>query len=110
MPPAARIGDNASGTPHCHSVHPWSPVPHPCIGPIAKGASKTMIGGPPAARMGDTGTHAACCGANTYNITKGSSTVMIENMAAARQGDATLHCGMASGSIIIGAPTVIIGG
>lgn len=109
-PPAARISDNALGIPHCHSVHPWSPVPHPCTGPIVKGAPTVLIGGMPAARLGDTGTHAACCGPNTYNIIKGSATVMICGMPAARLGDSTLHCGMASGNIIAGCPTVMIGG
>jgi uncharacterized Zn-binding protein involved in type VI secretion len=110
MPPAARVGDNSLCVPHCHSVHPWSPIPHPCTGPIVKGSPNVMICGPPAARLGDNGTHAACCGPNTYNIIKGSGTVMINNMPSARLGDSTLHCGMASGNIIVGAPTVIIGG
>lgn len=110
MPPAARIGDNSVGTPHCHSVHPWSPVPHPCVGPIVSGEATVLIVGPPAARLGDDGTHAACCGANTYKITKGSGTVIIGGKPAARLGDSTQHCGMASGSIVVGAPTVIIGG
>ncbi len=108
--PAARVGDLAQGAPHCHSVHPWSPIPHPCAGPIAAGAPTVMIASMPAARMGDNGTHTACCGANTYMITKGSATVMIAGMAAARMGDMTQHCGMAPGSIQAGAPTVMIGG
>jgi uncharacterized Zn-binding protein involved in type VI secretion len=37
---------------------------------------------------------------------KGSATVMIGNMPAARIGDSTAH----GGSIILGYPTVIIGG
>lgn len=110
MQPAARVGDNASGTPHCHSVHPWSPVPHPCIGAIVKGAPTVTICGPPAARVGDNGTHAACCGPNTYMITKGSATVTICGQPAARMGDMTQHCGMVPGNIIMGAPTVTIGG
>jgi len=40
------------------------------------------------------------------SIVKGSSTVMIGGMPAARQGDTTAH----GGSIVIGCPTVIIGG
>lgn len=110
MMPAARIGDTATGIPHCHSVHPWSPIPHPCIGPIVKGLPTVLIVGSPAARVADNGTHAACCGPNTYMITKGSATVLIGSMPAARLGDSTLHCGMAPGNIIMGAPTVLIGG
>lgn len=110
MPPAARVTDNSQGIPHCHSVHPWSPVPHPVVGPIASGSPDVMIAGLPAARLGDPGTHAACCGPNTYKIVQGSSSVFTNNKPQARQGDTTLHCSMASGAIIVGAPTVIVGG
>lgn len=110
MPPCARVGDNSLGTPHCHSVHPWSPVPHPNVGPIASGSPDVLVGGPPCARLGDDGTHAACCGPNTYKIIKGSGTVLVNGKPCARLGDSTLHCNMASGSIIIGLPTVLVGG
>jgi uncharacterized Zn-binding protein involved in type VI secretion len=39
-------------------------------------------------------------------IAKGSSTVMIGGKPAARIGDTTVH----GGSIVVGAPTVMIGG
>jgi len=74
------------------------------------GAGTVFINNLPAARMNDTGVHAACCGPNTFQIMQGSGTVTIENMSAARMGDTTLHCAMASGSIITGSPTVSIGG
>ncbi len=110
MPSAARVTDIAVGALHCHSVHPWSPIPHPVQGPIMAGAGTVFINNLPAARMNDTGVHAACCGPNTFQIMQGSGTVTIENMSAARMGDTTLHCAMASGSIITGSPTVSIGG
>lgn len=112
MPPAARITDNSQGIPHCHSVHPWSPVPHPVIGPIVSGSPDVIILGQPAARLMDTGVHASavCCGPNVYEIVKGSGTVYTNNKPQARLGDTTLHCKMASGAIIMGAGTVIVGG
>ncbi|MEL6346155.1 MAG: PAAR domain-containing protein [Myxococcota bacterium] len=109
--PAARMNDNAQGTPHCHSVHPWSPVPHPVIGPITAGSPNTTIEGMAAARLNDPGAHssAVCCGPNTYIITQGSSTVTTNDLPQARLGDQTLHCGMATGAIIMGAGTVLVG-
>lgn len=109
--PAARVTDKAQGTPHCHSVHPWSPVPHPVIGPVVAGSPDTTIEGQPAARVGDNGVHdsAVCCGPNTYIITKGSGTVYTNNIPQVRLGDDTLHCGMAKGSMITGAGTVTVG-
>jgi uncharacterized Zn-binding protein involved in type VI secretion len=108
MPQAARVGDIAVGTPHCHSVHPWSPVPHPVSGPIQTGAATVYIENSQAARLNDMGIHAACCGPNTYMIVSASGTCIIEGSAAARVGDTTLHCGTAAGSIVSGASTTMI--
>ena len=112
MPPAARITDDSQGIPHCHSVHPWSPVPHPVIGPIISGSPDVIIESQPAARIGDNGVHASavCCGPNTYVITQGSSSVFTNDIPQSRLTDSTLHCGMATGVIIMGASTVIVGG
>lgn len=71
-------------------------------GPIAVGAPTVMICFMPAARVGDTVT---CVGPPDV-IAKGSMTVMIGGMPAARFMDSTVHGGM----IVMGAPTVIIGG
>ena len=79
------------------------PVPHvggPIIGP---GAPTVLIGGLPAARVGDTAT---CTGSAPDSIVQGSSTVLIGGVPAARMGDATAH----GGSVTAGLPTVIIGG
>lgn len=71
-------------------------APTPIIPP---GAPTVLIGGLPAARMGDT------CGADA--ILKGSTTVLIGGLPAARVGDPS-----AAGGAIMppGALTVLIGG
>jgi len=89
MLPAARVTDMIVSTATLG-------VPTPIIPP---GAPTVLIGGLPAARLGDT------CGVDA--IVKGSATVMIGGMPAARVADIT-----ASGGAIIppGALTVLIGG
>ncbi len=98
MPPAARITDMHT----CPMQTPGTPpIPH-VGGPIVKGAPNVLIGFMPAARVGDTCT----CVGPPDAIVKGSATVMIGYMPAARMGDTTAH----GGSIVAGAPNVIIGG
>ena len=60
--PAARMGDNVmQDTPHCHApIHPPAPTPTPVPHPgmplaIIKGEPTVLIGGQPAARVGDIG-------------------------------------------------------
>jgi len=96
MPFAARITD-------LH-VCPMTtgPVPHvggPVIGP---GAPTVLISFLPAAVMGDS----AVCVGPPDSIVQGSATVLIGNKPAARMGDTCAH----GGSIVLGCPTVIIGG
>ncbi|SFM60651.1 Zn-binding Pro-Ala-Ala-Arg (PAAR) domain-containing protein, incolved in TypeVI secretion [Chitinophaga sp. YR627] len=96
MPPAARLTDM--------HVCPMStgPVPHvggPVSGP---GVPTVLIGGMPAATVGDM---LVCTGPPDV-IVKGSATVMIGGKPAARMGDSTAH----GGSIVLGCPTVMIGG
>ena len=77
-------------------------VPH-VGGPILPpGALTVLIAGMPAARVGDMCT---CVGPPDV-IAKGSMTVMIGGMPAARMGDLTAH----GGTIVLGAPTVMING
>ena len=77
-------------------------VPH-VGGPILPpGGITVLIGGLPAARVGDLCT----CVGPPDSIILGSTTVLIGGMPAARMGDITAH----GGSIILGCPTVIIGG
>ena len=78
------------------------PIPHvggPIVGP---GVPTVMIGGLPAAVLGDQ----CVCVGPPDSIEKGSATVMIGGKPAARMGDTTAH----GGQIVIGNPTVMIGG
>jgi uncharacterized Zn-binding protein involved in type VI secretion len=98
MPPAARISDMHT----CPMVTPGvPPIPH-VGGPINMGFPKVMIGFMPAARVGDM----AICVGPPDAIALGSSTVWIGFMPAARMGDLTAH----GGTIVLGCPTVMIGG
>lgn len=95
MPAAARIGDMHT----CPMV--TGNVPH-VGGPILPAGEPTvLIGGNPAARVGDM----AVCTGPPDSIVSGSSTVYIGGMPAARMGDSTAHGGV----IVLGLPTVIIG-
>ena len=96
MPLAARVGD-------MHTC-PMSDGPKPHVGGpvIPPGAPTVLIGGQPAAKVGDMLT----CAGPPDSIIKGSATVLIGGMPAARQGDSTAHGGV----ITVGCPTVIIGG
>lgn len=99
MPLAARITDMHT----CPMQTPGlPPIPHvggPIVGPSV---STVLIGKLPAAVMGDS----CVCVGPPDSIVKGSSTVMIGGKPAARMGDTCAH----GGSIVIGCPTVIIGG
>jgi uncharacterized Zn-binding protein involved in type VI secretion len=75
-------------------------VPH-VGGPIALGMPNVLIGGLPAARVGDL---AVCVGPPDV-IALGSFTVLIGGAPAARMGDLTAH----GGTIVLGMPTVLIG-
>jgi len=78
------------------------PVPHvggPIVGP---GVPTVLIGGMPAAVVGDMVT----CVGPPDTISKGSTTVLIGGKPAARMGDQTAHGGV----ITLGAVTVLIGG
>jgi uncharacterized Zn-binding protein involved in type VI secretion len=76
-------------------------VPH-VGGPIAApGAPTVLIGGLPAARVGDM---CVCVGPPDV-IALGAFTVLIGGQPAARMGDMTAHGGV----IVLGYPTVLIG-
>lgn len=93
--PAARITDMHV----CPMV--TGTVPH-VGGPILPpGEATVLIAGMPAAKVGDMAT----CTGPPDTIIAGSSTVFIGGMPAARMGDSTSH----GGTIILGAPTVLIG-
>jgi uncharacterized Zn-binding protein involved in type VI secretion len=96
--PAARIGDMHI----CPMVTPGvPPVPHvggPVMGP---GMPTVLIGGQPAAVVGDMCT---CVGPPDV-VVMGSVRVLIGGKPAARMGDSTAH----GGTIVIGCPVVLIG-
>jgi uncharacterized Zn-binding protein involved in type VI secretion len=77
-------------------------VPH-VGGPILPpGMPTVLIGKLPAARVSDKAT----CVGPVDAIAKGSGTVLIGGLPAARMGDSMAHGGV----IVVGCPTVIIGG
>ncbi|HWH62477.1 MAG TPA: PAAR domain-containing protein [Ginsengibacter sp.] len=96
MPFAARITDMHV----CPMV--TGVIPHVGGPVLPPGGVTVLIGGLPAARVGDL----CSCVGPPDSIVLGSTTVLIGGMPAARMGDTTAH----GGSIIIGCPTVIIGG
>ncbi len=78
------------------------PVPHvggPITGP---GVPTVLIGGIPAAVMGDLAT----CTGPPDTIATGSATVLIGGKPAARMGESTAH----GGQIVAGCANVVIGG
>jgi uncharacterized Zn-binding protein involved in type VI secretion len=97
--PAARLTDMHT----CPMQTPGiPPIPH-VGGPIAgPGAPTVLIGMLPAAVVGDM----CVCVGPPDSIIKGSATVMIGGKPAARMGDSTAH----GGTIVLGCPTVLIGG
>lgn len=84
-------------------AHGCPACPHPVSGRIATGSPQIAVGGIPAARLGDGGTHAACCGANIFEIVGGDPEVLIDGRPAAKVGSATKHCGGA-GTIVEAGP------
>lgn len=92
---AARVGDMHT----CPMT--TGTVPHVGGPVLPPGEATVMIGGQPAAKVGDMCT----CSGPPDTIVVGSSTVMIGGMPAARQGDSTSH----GGSITLGCATVMIG-
>ena len=96
MPPAARISD-MHVCPMVTGVvpHVGGPITGPCVPTV-------LIGNLPAAVVGDL---LVCVGPPDLIVT-GSATVLIGGKPAARVGDSTAH----GGSIVMGCPTVIVGG
>lgn len=96
MPPASRLTDMHV----CPQVtvlvpHVGGPILPPC-------APTVMIGFLPAARVMDP----CLCVGPPDMIAKGSTSVMTSFMPQARMGDMTVH----GGTIVMGLPTVMVGG
>lgn len=94
---AARITDMHV----CPMVNPGG-VPHVGGPVLPPGAPTVLIGGLPAACVGDM----LVCTGPPDSIVMGSATVLIGGKPAARMGDSTAH----GGTIALGCPTVLIGG
>lgn len=99
MPAAARLTDYHECPMETPAVVPIPHVGGPIIGP---GQPSVIIGGLPAATVGDK---LVCVGPPDF-IAKGSATVLIGGKPAARLGDTTTH----GGTIVLGEFTVMIGG
>lgn len=99
MPPAARLTDM-----HTCPMQTPAPVPIPHVGGpiIGPGAPTVLIGGLPAATLGSM----AVCVGPPDSLIQGSTSVLINSQPACRMGDNTAH----GGTIVLGDPTVLIGG
>ncbi len=94
--PAARVGDN-----HLCPVIDPGPKPH-VGGPILPpGCVTVLIGGMPAAGVGDM----ASCVGPPDTVTSGSTNVIIGNKPAARVTSRTAH----GGNVVKGCASVLIG-
>ncbi len=89
MPAIARLGDRVT-----HNYIQF--------GAITMGATRTIVNGAPAARVGDL---AMCPKHGPQPIASGSAVVMVEGQPVARVGD-TLACG----AIIVGGATTVEAG
>jgi len=99
MPPAARLTDMHVCPMQTPAVVPIPHVGGPIVGP---GTPTVLIGGMPAAGVGDM----CVCVGPPDAIVMGSTTVLIGGKPAARLGDTTAHGGV----IVLGCFTVMIGG
>jgi uncharacterized Zn-binding protein involved in type VI secretion len=95
MPPAARLTD-------MHTCPLATPQPH-VGGPVTgAGVPNVLIGGLPAAALGDV----CICAGPPDAVVRGSANVFIGGRPAARMGDQTAHGGLISTGLF----TVQIGG
>src|SRR5688572_18932497 len=100
--PAARLSDMVlQDAPHCHAaIHPAAPVPTPAPHPalplaiLSPGVSTVLIGGLPAAVLGDQTAPCmlpGCVPGGPGVIALGSATVLVGGKPAARMNDMTNH-------------------
>lgn len=98
MKPAARATDMHVCPMQTPAV---PPIPH-VGGPLLPLPCTVIIGNLPAATVGQLAT----CVGPPDSVVMGSATVLINSKPAARMGDSTAH----GGTIVMGWPTVLIGG
>jgi uncharacterized Zn-binding protein involved in type VI secretion len=77
------------------------PIPHVGGPVLPPGGITVLIGGMPAARVGDM---CLCVGPPDV-IAMGAFTVLIGGMPAAQMGSMTAH----AGTVVLGCPTVLVG-
>jgi uncharacterized Zn-binding protein involved in type VI secretion len=97
--PASRVGDMHVCSMQTPAVPPIPHVGGPISGP---GMPTVLIGNMPASVVGDM---CVCVGPPDATV-KGSATVLIGNRPCVRMGDTTAH----GGSVVLGMPTVLVGG
>jgi len=97
--PAAHLGSLYVGAPHAHAhppslIPPAPPVPLPSMGAITLGTCvRVLVGGMPAARVGDLGMAPTCGGlAPFFTVFLGSAKVFIGGARAARMTDMCTVC------------------
>jgi len=95
--PAARLTDMHVCPMQTPAVPPIPHVGGPITGP---GCPTVLIGGMPAACVGDMAT----CVGPPDTIAMGSPTVLVGGKPAARMGDTCAH----GGTIVLGCPTVLL--
>ena len=74
-------------------AHACPTCPHVTEGRIAAGSPNVQIKDLPAARVGDGGYAAVCCGSGMFTVTSGDPTVLINGRHAAMVGSSTANCG-----------------
>lgn len=90
MPAQSRLGDKSQCPADSHGCLSCA---HPVIGPAISGSADVFVNNKPALRVTDKGTHAGCCGPNTWEATMGSGSVYYNSLKAHRLGDMDKHCG-----------------
>jgi uncharacterized Zn-binding protein involved in type VI secretion len=127
--PAAVMGDQVTGTCPIHQIpNPATGVPQPApplpfAAPLLTGlATRTLIGGKPAAVQGSSGLntppHLGLHASDPFmvpatqraQVVMGSTTVLIEGKPAARTGSSCTICAGTPGQLTGSAATVLIGG
>ena len=97
--PFSRVGDMHV----CPMVTPGvPPIPHVGGPLLPPGHPTVLVGGMPAAKA----TGMCVCVGPPSLVAKGSMTVLVGGLPAARMGDMTAH----GGTIVLGMPTVLVGG
>ncbi|MEP7121364.1 MAG: PAAR domain-containing protein [Byssovorax sp.] len=102
---AGRIGDMSS---ILSDNHGCSCCAHTAVGPSVSGSANVLINNRSALRVGDSGIHSTCCGANKWKAVRGAPHVLINQKRAHREGDSGMHCG-GGGWLTTGSANVRIG-